>query len=132
TPGYLEAMGIPLVQGRGFTEQDNMQAPKVVLINETLARRYFPNSEPIGKQIMLGDDPATPRHTIVGIVRDVKFRRLDDPFDAAVYSPYYQGFPNVARMMYVVVRTNSDPNRFANSLRDQVWAIDKDQPVDAV
>jgi putative ABC transport system permease protein len=132
TPGYFEAMGISLLKGRAFTEQDNMQAPKVVVINETLARRYFSNDEPIGKQILLGDDAAGPRHTIVGIVRDVKFRRLDDPFDAAVYSPYYQGFPNVARMMYVVVRTNGDPTRFAGSLRDQVWSLDKDQPVDAI
>ena len=131
TPEYFQAMGIPLLSGRSFSDQDVRESQPVVVISDTMARRHFATENPIGKQIWVGD-PAGPRRTIVGVVGDIKFRRLDEPFDPAIYTPYYQGFPNFGRVMWLVVRTKSDPASYTSAIRGQVWALDKDQPVDGV
>ena len=77
TPGYFRALGIPIVRGRGLTAGDTADAPRVIVVNEALARRYFPNDDPVGRELDRG--------TIVGVVGDVRNVRLDRPPQPEVY-----------------------------------------------
>jgi putative ABC transport system permease protein len=128
TPGYFPAMGIRLVRGRLFNERDDAKAPRVALINETLARQHFPHEDPIGKQINVTNGPDTWRE-IVGIVSDVKQYGVDRPTTNQTYEPYAQqpyGNPNF------VIRTAGPPAAILSSLRPAIYAVDKDQPVASI
>jgi len=132
TPGYFSAMGIPLVKGRAFTEQDNSSlSPKVVIINATLAHRFFSDAEPVGRRICMGEDCSKgPWLTVVGVVGDAALESLADPRFPQVFSPHAQGVEGgVAGNMELAVRTSSDPLSMAASLREQVHQLDKDQSV---
>jgi putative ABC transport system permease protein len=126
TPAYFETLGITLVRGSGFTEQHNSNAPAVAIINETLARKYFPGEDPIGKRINLGDPQRSPWRTVIGIAHDVRQSSLDEEPYAQMYSPYAQ-FPT--RGMTLVVRTSTDPSALVPSIRSELSAMDKDQPL---
>jgi putative ABC transport system permease protein len=119
-------MGIPLIKGRTFTEQDRAGAPAVVLINETLARRYWPNEDPIGKRIGNNDPNNRAWREIVGVVGNVKFFGLEQEQPPAVYFPMAQA---PERGMTLVVRTSADIQSSAPALRREVWSIDKDLAV---
>jgi putative ABC transport system permease protein len=130
SPNYLRTAGIALIAGRGFTESDNANAPAVTLISEFFARRYFPNGDAIGKQVLIdsGDAKSLQWRQIVGIVRSVKI----DPFDvtyAEIYQPFLQ---RPASSMAVMLRAKSNPEELAPGLREAVWALDKDQPITSV
>jgi putative ABC transport system permease protein len=128
SPGYFKAMGIPLLRGRLFTEQDKKDAPRVAVINETMAKKFFPNEDPIGKGINVTNGPERFRE-IVGIVGDVKQYGLDQPTTAQTYEPYLQTpFQN----MTLVVRTDGNPAGLTAGVRSQVLSIDKDQPVSRI
>jgi len=128
TPGYFKAMGIPLLRGRLFTEQDNNNAPRVAIINETMARQYFPDEDPIGKGISVTQGPERFRE-IVGIVGDVKQYGLAQPSTLQTYDPYLQmPFSGVS----LVVRTESNPASLSGAIRSEVLAIDKEQPVSRI
>lgn len=118
SPDYFRAMELRVVKGRAFTPLDNEKSPLVVIISETMARRYFPSEEPLGKKIGRGPDRW---REIVGVVRDVKHFGLDADTPPAMYFPLRQ-VP--ARAMNLVVRTSGDPLSLAPSLRAQVWAGD--------
>ncbi|HEX5437235.1 MAG TPA: ABC transporter permease [Gemmatimonadaceae bacterium] len=128
---YLRTMGMRLLRGRGFTAADRQGAPRVVLINESLAKKYWPNEDPIGKRIVTkpafegpsGADWAT----IVGVVADVKHDQLNETPRSAFYRPLLQARPE--DVMSVVVRTTADPTVFAASLRGVVASVDRDTPV---
>jgi MacB-like periplasmic core domain len=90
TVDYFRTLGILLIQGRGFTEQDNKDAPAAVIINETFARRYLPGEDPIGKRLKVGADLDDSWQSIVGIVRDIKHRTLEEEPQPEVYTPYLQ------------------------------------------
>jgi len=125
SPDYLRTMGIPILRGRGFTDHDTASTPLVVLINTTLAKRYWPNENPLGKRIRLGDTTGPPR-TIVGIVGDVDHQGLDDPPDIQVYTPQMQftdGF------MQLAVRTSVDPASLTAAVRNEIRAVDPDVPI---
>lgn len=126
TPNYFLTMGIPILKGRSFGDQDKEGAPPVVIINETLAQTHWPNQDPIGKRIRV-DGPIKdfPWMQVVGVVRDVK-HELTGPNTADFFIPHAQ---DVWSTMIVVARTKSDPVAFAPAIRQQVWNIDKDQPV---
>ncbi len=125
SPNYLRAMGIPLLHGRQFTEHDGPEAPAVVIINETTARRFWPDGNPIGKHLIL--KPEKPRsREIVGIVADVKHSGLETDSGVELYVPYLQ---TPLPMMGLVVRTATDPLNVAAAVRKEVWRVDKDQPV---
>ena len=126
SPNYFRALGMPLRQGRDLTERDAADAPGVVVINETLARRLFPNGDAIGKRLTINYMKPTPRE-IVGIVGDVKHLRLDEPAKPEMYVPYLQ---NPWAFMTIVVRTTVPPETVAPALRSQVWNLNKDQPID--
>ncbi len=125
SPNYFQAMRIPLLKGRLFTDRDNFGAPNVSVINEAFARRVWPNQDPLGKRIQIGW-PTSNWLTIVGVVGDVKHEGLDQAPMLQAYVPYLQGLEPA---MTLVVRTQTNPLNLVNDVRNQILAVDKDQPV---
>jgi putative ABC transport system permease protein len=127
SPGYFETLGIPILQGRSFTEQDKAGAPPVVIVNETLAKKYWPpNGNAVGKRMRFSGPPdKSPWIEVVGVVKDVK-HDLKLPVTPDFYLPHAQ---DTWGSMVLVARTKVDPLALAGSIRQQVWSIDKDQPV---
>jgi len=128
-PGYFPAMSIPLIAGRVFTEHDNAGSARVVVINETLARKFWPDENPVGKRITMKDWGPPLTGEIVGVVGDVKGNGLDAAVGPMIYWPYYQ-FGQIFNHM--VVRTDGDPLRLASAVKSQIWSVDKDQPVSRI
>jgi predicted permease len=118
-PGYHELMGIPLVQGRGFTEQDNANAPRVAIINEAMARAYFPNQNPLGKRFSLG--PGRPWLEIIGVTRDHRMHNLTEtPFPHFDLPALQDPYGSFARL---VVRTKIDPMAVLPAARKEALAL---------
>jgi putative ABC transport system permease protein len=136
---YFRTMEIPLLRGRELTPGDNEQAPSVVLINETLARRYWPDEDPLGKHIRLrfsapATGPWTPRLqqswlVVVGIVGDANEWKYGEKKVGMMYLPYLQ---NPSPFMTLVLRTDSDPMILIPAITDGVRSLDRDQPITAV
>jgi putative ABC transport system permease protein len=127
SPNYFQAMGIPLRLGRFFIAGDNVSAPAVAIINETSARRFWPNEDPVGKRFKRGrPDSKNPWLTIVGIVGAVSHTALESASQPEVYLPFEQ---NAGPNLTLVARTRSDPRAFAGAVRREVSALDKDFPV---
>jgi predicted permease len=127
-PGYFEAMKIPLVEGRYFEERDSAQSPHAVIINETLARNVFPNQSAIGKRLQMGFNNFTGE--IIGVVGNTKHLALNWAPVEEVYTAYLQA--PFWGTLALTVRTTSNPLGLSRAVRDQVLAIDKDQPVSKV
>ncbi|HEY0763630.1 MAG TPA: ABC transporter permease [Pyrinomonadaceae bacterium] len=126
SPDYFRTMGITVVQGRGFTDQDKAGATPVVMVNETLARQHWPGQSPIGKRIRFyGPIDRAPWMEVVGVIADVK-HDLTIPVEPEYYLPHAQDPWNG---MVLIAKTSVEPSSLAGALRQQVWAIDKDQPV---
>ncbi len=122
--GYFDTLNIQLQKGRVFTESDGLDAPPVVIINETLARQYWPDQDPIGKRVMAQISPAW--REIIGVVKSVRHMGLNDELHPEIYFPVSQfPWPNLT----LVVRVKGDPLSFVAAVRNQVQAIDKDQPI---
>ncbi len=128
TAGYLEAMRIPLLRGRAITASDNIDAPPVLLINETFAKRGWPGEDPIGQRVRIGDPVKSPWRTIVGIVGDVHHVSLDAPLSNQVYMHESQ-WPWAEGAMILAVRTRGDPSSMTTAARNAVWSVDKNQPI---
>jgi putative ABC transport system permease protein len=127
--GYFQAMRIPLRRGRWFTERELREKSNVVIVNEELVRRYFPNTDPLGQQLVIEmTDPNVPT-TIVGVVADAKFADLRTETHAQSYWPHPQ-LPYSA--MTLTVRTASNPLAVAPVVQREIQSIDKDQPVSDV
>ena len=131
-PEYFKTMGIPIVKGRDFTERDDFGAPPVLIVNEALARQYFPNEDPIGKRVAAGfstvpvrDDESGMRE-IVGVVSDVKHQTLQGATPPEIYFAQSQ-MPMPA--MTVVVRSAGDPRALQREIRGVVRSLDRDAPV---
>jgi putative ABC transport system permease protein len=133
TPDYFRTMGIDLKRGRYLTTQDRADSEPVVVIDESLAQKYFPNEDPIGKR--LTNDPEQPPFEIVGIVEHVKHYGLDGevPVDPQFYYALEQVpdvyLVNVMSRMNLLVRTNADPLSIVPAVRQQVLSVDSNQPV---
>jgi putative ABC transport system permease protein len=126
TPDYFQTMGITLLKGRGFIEQDKAGAPPVVIVNETLARTHWQDEDAVGKRIRFyGPIERAPWMQIVGVVQDVK-HELNIPITPEFYLPHAQ---DAWSAMVLVAKTTSEPAAMSSVIRQQVWAIDKDQPV---
>ena len=125
-PGYFETTGIRLLKGRSFDDRDTADSNKVIIINETLANRMFPNEEPLGRRIRSWRDENLLRE-IVGVVSDVRYYGRDDQLRGLVYVPHTQ---NTWRSMSLTVRTTSDPAALISAVRDQIWSVDRDLAVD--
>jgi putative ABC transport system permease protein len=127
TPEYFPAIGLPLLQGRNFTEQDDAQHTAVILVNETLARRFFPNDSPLQKRLIVMDDKP---HEIVGVVGDARQWGLDRPPDPEIYFSFAQQAAEAETTF--VVRTTSDPASLAGLVRQAVREVNREAPVSKV
>jgi len=127
-PDYFQTMGIPLVQGREFTEADTSKAPNVVIINETMARTFWPNESPIGKRISDNGQPG-PYRVVVGVARESKYLTLGEAPRPYYYIPLQQDFFPSARLH---VRTVGDPQSMVNTVRAIVRGADATVPISNV
>jgi putative ABC transport system permease protein len=123
-PNYFETMGIPFIKGRLFNEQDQLNTPRVFIINQTMARRFWPDQDPIGKQIKTGAD--NPAGTVIGVVGDAKHSWLGEEAQPQMYEAYSQA-PGI--FATVVARTTVEPMSLAEPVRQAVWKVDGDQPM---
>jgi putative ABC transport system permease protein len=126
TPGYFAAMGMPVLKGRAFESSDTEKSQAVAIVDETLARRYSPDGDLVNKRIRIGDGPWL---TIVGVVPNVKNRKLDEEPWPYVYRPYSQW---VQRETMLVVRSGIDPVSLAGEIRQQVVKLDPELPLSDV
>ena len=127
-PNYFRTMGIPVLKGREFTPQDTLASPGVIVINEAMARTYWPNQDPLGRAIRLGG-PEGPRLTVVGVAGDVHFLGLDEVVRKQFFRPYTQaGWPTMA----IVTRTIGAPATFTASIKKALADVLPDRPVSGV
>ena len=122
TPGYFQALGIPLIHGRAMTESDDVRAPEIAIVSESLARRVFGDEEPLGKTFRFNNDPAAPVGTVVGVVQDLKWEDLKE-VQPVVYTPLSQAKEHVPATMLLVVHTTSNPRALASSVRSSVHQL---------
>jgi len=126
TPAFLRTMGIPLLRGRAFTEADRAGAAQVVMINQTLARQYFRDKDPVGEELNLGTGDKPDWWRIVGVAGDVKAFGQDQPTHADIYTPFdQQPYPIVA----FTLRTATDPAAMTKAAEQALWSVDPDMPV---
>jgi putative ABC transport system permease protein len=130
TPGYLEAMGIPLRRGRLLQPGDTAAAQPVVLVNETFARRIWPGEDPLGKFVQMGE-PTRPWRMVVGVVGDVRHAGLDEPEQLQFYAPEAQ-WMYAASQMTLAVRTELDPLAAAAAVRHAVWSVENNVRISRV
>jgi putative ABC transport system permease protein len=123
-PDYFKTLGVPLVGGRDFSPADDEHAPKRVIVSQSLARRFWPNEDAVGKRISYARRQVLAE--IVGVARDVKTQGLEADAGMVFYTPYAQfAWPN----MSLTLRTAGDPRQLFNAARAQVFAVDRDLPV---
>jgi putative ABC transport system permease protein len=132
SPEYFQALSIPLVRGRFFTDADNRNGQRVVVINNLLAQALWPNEDPIGHRIKWGIEASqAPWMTIVGVVADVKQSGLNVPVAAQAYIPLSQEFLNdFFRTVNLVVRSDRDSNSIISELRNGIREIDPELPLE--
>ena len=128
-PNYFHAMGILIQAGRPFAETDSTDAPRVMVINENMARRFWPDEDPIGKRVTMKDWGPPLTGEIVGIASDVKANGLDSETRPMIYWPYPQ-FPTIFNS--IVVRTEGDPLSLVGAIKSQIWSVDPAQPIASV
>ena len=128
SPGYLRAMRIPLVHGREFDVRDIATSPKVVLVNETMARKFWPGEDPVGKRLRMGDTKG-PWRTVVGVVGDVLHRGLDAPHTLQIYLPTAQFTDS---LVVLAVRTSVDPISVAAAVRSEIASLDPQVPLSGI
>ena len=129
-PNYFRTMGIKLVSGREFTERDLQNAPGVTVINEAMAKRFWPNEDPVGKRIKIGLFNSTnPWMTVVGVAQDVKQGGLDQQTRPEFFRPYNQAaWPSMA----IVVRTSSSPGAFITPIKQALARIEPDRAASGI
>jgi len=124
SPQWFQTMRVPLLGGREFTDTDNALTPKVIIVNETFARRFWPNQNPIGKHVVVGRGPDPSE--VVGMAADVRNNGLAQDTQAQLYLPFQQlSWGN----MNLLVRTAVQPNSLVSAVRAQISGVDPDQPV---
>jgi predicted permease len=123
---YFRAMGISSLRGRTFTEQDRKDTTPVAVINEAMARRYWPGEDPIGKQILWGGRPA---FTIVGVVNNVKLYGLDAEAGPGIYMSVFQVESGISFQTVFAVRGSGDPVSLIPAVRKEIWSVDKQLPI---
>ncbi len=130
SPDYFRLMGIPLKGGRYFTEHDTSDSTKGVIIDENLARRYWPGESPLGKRIKRGTSQSqAPWLTIVGLVNSVRQYGLDSETKPEMYMSYLQ---TPRSTMSVILKTANKPETVTEAVRQEIWRLDKDQPIYSV
>jgi putative ABC transport system permease protein len=130
SPGYFETLGIPLLRGRLLVAADQAGQPHVAAVNQAFARQFFPTADPIGRRLRRGSKG--PWVTIIGVVNDIRRAGKTAEIKPQVYLPAAQTDIYPVFIADFAVRTAVDPHQLINAIQQQVWAIDKDQPVTAV
>jgi putative ABC transport system permease protein len=124
SPGYFSALGIPLTRGRTFTAQDTDKAPLVAIVDEAFVKRYFPDQDPIGQGLDIGNG-TDGYFRIVGVVGNVRYEDLEAAPEPAMYVPFGQ---DAFGQMWMLVRTRGEPQAFVNTARQTVREIDSSLP----
>jgi len=124
TADYFTTMGSPILRGRPFTQQEVESASLVIIVNEALANRVWPNQNPLGKALMMGPSTKPVRREVVGVVADTHQLGPDVPSRAQMFAP-----SRTYSQLSVILRTSGDPLRMSSALTNQVLSIDKEQPV---
>jgi len=127
---FFEVMEIPLLAGRKFTPQDDAKAPKIVIVNQTFANKYFPNEHPIGKRFTF-DTKKPDELEIVGLVKDAKYTRQRDEIPPTVYSPWRQELRSMSGVTFEA-RTAGDPNAVIAAIRQAVREVDGNLPLNNI
>ena len=125
SPEYFQTMRIPLLQGRSFSESDDRKHPRVVIIDQTLAREYFGTYNPLGKHLVLPNGSRTPRE-VIGVVGAVRDSSLSGSPEPTIYFPYMQA-PD--QTMSLVVRTALPQDTILSPVRSAIWSVDRNQPI---
>ena len=126
TPGYFRSMGIRLIEGREFTDQDRDGAKRVLIVNEHLARNLWPGESAVGRLLNLGDTNQPEWWEVVGVINDIKSFGLEKETHSEIFRPFAQvTFP----LMAFTIRTSGDPLSLAGAVREQIWSVDRDQPL---
>ena len=123
-PDYFTALGVPLKRGRLLTDRDLQTSPLVAVVDETFVRKFFPNEDPIGRGITIGNGTDAP-YQIVGVVGDVRYETLESAPDPTMYVPYKQ---DIFSQMWMLARTSGDPRELTNTARQLVRGIDPALP----
>ncbi|HVW19692.1 MAG TPA: ABC transporter permease [Opitutaceae bacterium] len=118
SPGYFSTLRIPIVAGRGFSDSDSASAPRVAIVNEAFAKRFWPGRDPVGRRFRTEGA----ERTVVGVVKTGKYNQLNEAPLCFFYLPYLQGVPDLD--LSVCVRTRADPSAFAGSLTHAVHEVD--------
>ncbi|HEY6332135.1 MAG TPA: FtsX-like permease family protein [Blastocatellia bacterium] len=129
SPGYFSTMGIPLMRGRDFNGQDTQDSPQVVIINQSLVRAYFNDSDPLGKRINLTMDKPDVLRTVVGVIADFKYEGLEVPTTPEAYIPHTQqpwGFMGLA------VRTSTNANTIIGPVENSIWGLERNAALSRV
>ena len=122
--GFFAAAGIRVLRGRVFTEHDTADAPRVVIVNETLARRYFTGQDPVGRRVTFGDaDTTSVWWSVVGVVADTRYEALDAAPKPQMFVPALQVPRN---RLHLIVRTAGDPGALATAIRQAIWSVDSE------
>ena len=129
TPGYFTTLGLPLMAGREFSAQDALDAPRVIIINESLARSTWKGQDPVGRTLILDYQNGPSPHQVVGVVRDARYKGPRSDPVPEIFIPHAQ---NPYLVMNVVVRTTIDPGALARTARARALTVDLDQPVHSV
>jgi putative ABC transport system permease protein len=129
TPGYFAALGLPLVSGREFSARDSLDAPPVIVVNESLARSAWTGEDPVGRTLILDYQGTPSPRQVVGVVRDARYHGPRSVPSPEIFIPHAQ---NPYLVMNVVVRTTIDPAALAQAARAQALKVDADQPVHSV
>jgi putative ABC transport system permease protein len=135
TPDYFQALATPILRGRAFTVQDDPQHQPVAIISERVAQFYFPNQDPLGKNIRLGAPGNWGQWlSVVGVVPDIRFEDLNNTPTMQVYTPHLQGLQvgRPSNRMVLAVRTSVDPTSLINVIKQQIWSLDKNQPISRI
>jgi macrolide transport system ATP-binding/permease protein len=125
SPGFLQALGVNLLQGRDFTEQDDETKPRVAVVNETFARRFWPNEAPIGKRFSF-QGPQGPWIEVVGVIQDGKYFNLNEEPTPLVYTSLKQGGSGY---LTIIARTSGDPQGVIAAIRREIFQLDATLPV---
>jgi putative ABC transport system permease protein len=130
SPEYIQTLGVPLRAGRYFSERDKAESAKVMIIDETLARLYWPHEEPLGKRVGLSPSGEQIWYEIIGVVGSVKQRGLDEEYRGTLYIPYDQAPP--FRNLFLAARTGAEPTSITSAVREAIQTLDRNQPVSQV
>jgi putative ABC transport system permease protein len=132
SPGFFRTLRIPIVSGRPFSDLDDKDGPRVVIISRSMAKHYWPNENPLGKRIKRGHKPTNPWLTIVGIAGDVQDGLPGAKFGETFYIPFQQDPKSSNPTVHLLVRTAADPASITAAVRREVFAVDRDQPIDKI